>query len=98
MHGVAPQCADQRTRPSLGGEAGGRSLGFISASFRPQANVRCLSSAALILYDMCGMRLGKQAVFPNLTPKQTASMMLKRRAGKRNSDFGRRLDYPKVYY
>jgi hypothetical protein len=27
----------QRTRPSLGGEAGGRSLGFISASFRPQA-------------------------------------------------------------
>ena len=43
--GRSPMCR-QRTRPSLGGEAGGRSLGFISASFRPQANVRCLSPAA----------------------------------------------------
>ena len=30
MHGVAPQCAIKGTRPSLGGEAGGRSPGFIS--------------------------------------------------------------------
>jgi hypothetical protein len=30
MHGVAPQCAVEEARPSLGGEAGGRSLGFIS--------------------------------------------------------------------
>jgi hypothetical protein len=30
MHGVAPQCAVKEARPSLGGEAGGRSPGFIS--------------------------------------------------------------------
>ena len=30
MHGVAPQCAVKEARPSLGGEAGGRSLGFYS--------------------------------------------------------------------
>jgi hypothetical protein len=29
MHGVAPQCAVKEARPSLGGEAGGRSPGFI---------------------------------------------------------------------
>jgi hypothetical protein len=29
MHGVAPQCVVKVAYPSLGGEAGGRSLGFI---------------------------------------------------------------------
>ena len=42
--GRSPMCC-QRTRPSLGGEAGGRSLGFISASFNPQANLRWSRSA-----------------------------------------------------
>lgn len=52
----------------------------------------------VILYDMQGQRLAKQEVFKDLTPKQTAAIMLKRRAGTRNSDFNRRLVYPKVYY
>lgn len=52
----------------------------------------------LILYSMDGQRLGKQEIFPNLTPKQTAAIMLKRRAGVKNSDFNRRLNYPRVYY
>ena len=52
----------------------------------------------VILYSMEGQRLGKQEIFPNLTPKQTAAIMLKRRAGTRNGDFNRRLNYPKVYY
>jgi hypothetical protein len=30
MHGVAPQCVVKVAYPSLGREAGGRSLGFIS--------------------------------------------------------------------
>ena len=34
MHGVAPQCAVKVAVPSLGGEAGGRSLGFISLTAR----------------------------------------------------------------
>jgi hypothetical protein len=49
-----------------------------------------------ILFDMSGMRLGKTEIIPSLTPKQTASIMPKRRAGKKNSDFNRRLDYPNV--
>jgi hypothetical protein len=52
----------------------------------------------VILYSMDGQRIAKQEIFPNLTPKQTASIMLKRRAGVRNSDFNRRISYPKVYY
>ena len=50
----------------------------------------------VIFYDTSGMRLGKQEIIPDLTPKQTASIMLKRRARKKNSDFNRRLDYPEV--
>ena len=42
--GRSPMC-HQRTRPSLGGEAGGRSPGFISASSSPQANLWWLRSA-----------------------------------------------------
>jgi hypothetical protein len=41
MHGVAPQCAVKGSRPSLGGEAGGRSLGFISLAVAPFAYGAC---------------------------------------------------------
>jgi hypothetical protein len=41
----------------------------------------------VIPFDMSGMRLGKTEIIPSLTPKQTASIMLKRRAGNKNSDF-----------
>jgi len=58
----------------------------------------CVDWNDVILFDMSGMRLGKTEIMPSLTPKQTASIMQKRRAGKKNSDFNRRLDYPKVYY
>jgi hypothetical protein len=33
MHGVAPQCTVKGSRPSLGGEAEGRSLGFILVTY-----------------------------------------------------------------
>jgi hypothetical protein len=36
----------------------------------------------VILYSMDGQRLGKQEIFPNLTAKQTTSIMLKRRAAE----------------
>ena len=57
-----------------------------------------VEGGSVILYDMTGQRLAKQEIFPNLTPKQTASIMLKRRAGMKNSDFNRRLVYPRTYY
>jgi hypothetical protein len=47
---------------------------------------------------MDGQRLGKQEIIPTLTPKQTASIMLMRRAGVKNSDFNGRLVYPRTYY
>jgi len=58
----------------------------------------CVEGNEVILYDMQGQRLGKQEIFRDLRPKQTAAIMLKRRAGTRNSDFNRRLVYPRTYY
>jgi hypothetical protein len=58
----------------------------------------CVENGSVVLYDMTGMRIGKQEITPPLSARQTASIMLKRRAGQPNSDFNRRLLYPKVYY
>ena len=58
----------------------------------------CVEGNDVILFDISGMRLGKTEIIPSLTPKQTASIMLKRRAGVKNSDFNRRLVYPRTYY
>ncbi len=52
----------------------------------------------VLLYDMNGMQIAKQEIYPTLTPKQTASIMLKRRAGVRSSDFNRKINYGKHYY
>lgn len=52
----------------------------------------------VILYSMEGERLAKQEIFKDLTPRQTAAIMLKRRAGVRNTDFNRRLIYPRTNY
>ena len=39
----------------------------------------------------------RQKIIPSLTPKQTASIMLKRRAGVKNTDFNRKIVYGKHY-
>ena len=58
----------------------------------------CVEGNDVILFDISGMRLGKTEIIPASLRNKQRRIMLKRRAGKKNSDFNRRLDYPKVYY
>ncbi len=60
MHGVAPQCAVKVSRPSLGGEAGGRSPGFISRSVCPRRR-----EVAAISNHFCWTIKGRQARLPD---------------------------------
>ena len=54
----------------------------------------CVSEGHVLLYDMMGERLGREPLSPPLSAAQIASRMLKARAGQRQSDFGRKLQYP----
>jgi hypothetical protein len=65
---------------------------------RIEEGLYCVEGNCVLLYSMDGQRIDKQEIFPNLSPKQTASIMLKRRAGMRNSDFNRKIHYGKNYY
>ena len=44
------------------------------------------------------LRIGKMEIPKDWTPAQTAARVLKNRAGQRNSDFNRKLIYPRTYY
>ncbi len=57
----------------------------------------CVEDGEVILYDASRMRVSKHALIPNLTPRQVAAIMLKRRAGIRNTDFNRKLIYPEGF-
>jgi hypothetical protein len=52
----------------------------------------------IVLYDMQGQRLAKQLTPANWTPRQTVARALKSRESLKNSDFNRRLVYPRTYY
>ncbi len=57
----------------------------------------CVEDNSVVLYDTSKARVDKLELIPHLTPRQQAAIMLKRRAGMRNTDFNRRLSYPKGF-
>ena len=51
----------------------------------------------VFLYSMDGERIAREKIPPTFSPGQQAARMLKARAGQRQSDFGRKLQYPAGY-
>jgi hypothetical protein len=70
MHGVAPQCAVKVAVPSLGGEAGGRSLGFISL-IPPRSRVALEIGAPVICQQSRAAGSCDQPVDPKLPGRMT---------------------------
>ena len=72
MHGVAPQMCDQVTRPLLGGEAGGRSPGFLLSNKRAHPR-RSWRSGQQANATRQGVKKGERRSAPNANSDVTQS-------------------------
>jgi hypothetical protein len=58
----------------------------------------CVEDNHILLYDMNGCRIAREPIPKDLTSREAAALMLRRRERIRNNSFSRHIVYPRNHY